>query len=642
VTGSLLRVWAALAPSIAVGAVAAVGGAVAEGLAHAPGVSAGLVGGGDGLALVVPATALVVALVRGGWQGWRPVLVDRRRGPEVLAGLAYAAIAVGAVLGAGYLAARLGARTTKLPWLAHLFAASGAAGAMALALAAARPAVRGGRWLASRVWPGVTPSLALGAGAVASAMVAVVVWSAARPLLARYDLGIAAYAGGFAAGVVAAVLATRRWRRAALWIAGAGVVVAVLAQGAVQKAVDRDPPVLLEAWSHLPVSGQLIEWRRDVIDLRAAVLAAEPAPLARTGEHPDVLLITIDSLRADRVGPTTTPALAALAAGGATFTRAYSPSTVTRGSVPAIMTSRSPGRIRGRLVDFATKLDPRHVLLAERFGRAGYATRGFLCCAHHFAGAFDVGLVRGLDQVVYDTDGAHLAQAAINFFADPGLAGGPRFGWLHTYEPHMWSSAYPAAIYGDGPGPRYDRSVAAADRALAPLIAALQARGRPTIIVVTADHGEGLGEHGVVHHAGVPYVDQIHVPLLVAAPGVAPQRIATTVGLVGLGDTLLELAGFTPPPSDGPSFAGLLFGAPAGPGEAYAAVLHDRHIPFTARSLVRGDHHLIEVDGESPRLYDLAADPGELVDLAAREPALLAALQRRLAEHRARDSAPPF
>ncbi|MGN6104474.1 MAG: sulfatase, partial [Kofleriaceae bacterium] len=374
--------------------------------------------------------------------------------------------------------------------------------------------------------------------------------------------------------------------------------------------------------------------------------------------HPDILLITVDALRADRLGRGLTPAIDALAAGGAVFERAYAPSSVTRGSIPSIMTSLHPGRIRGRLIDYAIKLDPRHVVLAERLQRAGYQTRGFLCCAHHFGGAFEIGLDRGMERVVYDPSGEHLAHAAQTFFEDPALDGAPRFAWLHTYEPHLWAKLYPPALYGAAPGPRYDRTVEVVDRALAPLLAAVRARGRPTIVVIAADHGEGLGDHGVLQHAGVPYASQIHVPLVIAGAGIPARRIAAPVGLVGLGATLLELAGFSPElpaAQDGASFAPLIAAEPRdgvggasgeggasgaggarGEGEAYAAVFQDRVIPFTAHSLVAGDYHLIEVAGRAPELYQLRADPGELVDLARREPAVLADLQRRLAVYRAR------
>jgi arylsulfatase A-like enzyme len=391
------------------------------------------------------------------------------------------------------------------------------------------------------------------------------------------------------------------------------------------------------------VAGQLIEWRRDVNELRGQVLAAMPALASRTALHPDVLIVTVDALRADRITPALTPAIAELAGGSVAFDHAYAPSTMTRGSVPAIMTSLTPGRLRGRLIDFALKLDPRHVLLAERLRAAGYATRGFLCCAHHFGGAFDLGLDRGLDRVLYNTSGEHLAKAAQTFFSDAAFDDKPRFAWLHTYEPHLWSTSYPIALYGREPGPRYDRTVATVDRVLGPLFAAIRTRGRPTIIVFTSDHGEGLGDHGVLVHAGVPYTSQIHVPLLIAAPGAASRHVDAPISLVGLADTVLELAGFAPPGGDVSSFAAAVTG-PARPdeGEVYSIVLRDRVVPFTARSLIVGDHHLVEVDGRAPELYDLRADPQELTNIAAREPARLAELQRRLAARRARDQTQPF
>jgi arylsulfatase A-like enzyme len=422
----------------------------------------------------------------------------------------------------------------------------------------------------------------------------------------------------------------------------AALLASVVAWTTAWGLVGSQPTVLLDAWSELPVTGQVIELRRDVNELRGRVLASIPALAPRTTVHPDILIVTVDALRADRITPALTPAITELAAGAALFERAYAPSTITRGSVPSIMSSLTPGRLRGRLIDFALKLDPRHVLLAERLRMAGYSTRGFLCCAHHFGGTFDLGLDRGLDRVVYDRSGEHLAQAAQTYFTDGSLDDNPRFAWLHTYEPHMWSTYYPVAYYGRAPGPRYDRTVASVDRALAPLLAAIRTRGRPTIIVFTSDHGEGLGDHGTLAHAGVPYTSQIHVPLVIAAPGLLPRRIATPISLVGLGETVLELAGFAAPAGDVPGFMDLLAGAARPDGEVYSVVLGDRVVPFTAYSLIAGDHHLIEVEGRAPELYDLRADPGELTNLASRDPARLAELQRRLAAQRANDRKPPF
>ncbi|HWO25812.1 MAG TPA: sulfatase-like hydrolase/transferase [Kofleriaceae bacterium] len=638
---ALLRCWIWLSPAIAIAVAAAIGAALVEGAVHGGGVAVTAIGAGEGLALVAPAAALALSLARGiGW-GWRPAMADAQ-GTRVLAELGVGAATIGAVFAAGYACARLGADATKLGWLAAMIAGAGAAAAAALALAVAPLLVRAGGWLIGRTWRSVTPRRALLAVAIAAASLAIAGWWAARPLLVRYDFGLAPYGAGFAAAGAAATAAVTRWRAARAWIGAGALIAGVAAWSAARLLAASDATALLDAWSRLPVGGQVLELRRDVGALRAQVVAAIPALAPRADRHPDILIVTVDALRADRVTPSLTPALHAFGSEAAVFDRAYAPSTVTRGSLPSIMTSLSPGRIRGRLIDFALKLDPRHVLLAERLQRAGYTTRGFLCCAHHFGGAFDLGLDRGLAQVIYNASGEHLAHAATTFFADPSLDGAPRFGWLHTYEPHLWGQLYAAALYGAAPGPRYDRTVATVDRVLAPLLAAIRARGRPTIIAITADHGEGLGDHGALQHAAVPYTSQIHVPLMIAAPGVAPRRIATTVGLIGLGDTLLELAGFSPSPSDGPSFARLLSGAPPpADAEAYSVVLHDRVIPFTAHSLVAGDHHLIEVTGQKPELYDLLRDPGELTDLAAREPARLAELVRRLAAHRARDRVPP-
>jgi Sulfatase len=628
------QLWQWCTPAIIVGAAAILAGALVEGASHADRAAVIVVGMGEICRVGVPLAVAAIALGRGLWRGWQPV-IDERSGAPIVAGAGFAVVATAAVFGAGYAAIRFGMTASKLAWVSALIGAAGAAGVAALAFAVARPAVRGATSLVARLWPRGTARGALLAVAIALGVLAVAGWLVARPMLVRYDLGLAVFGAGALVGGALATVAVLRWRHARGAVAVAALAVVVIAWGAGRMVAARDPVALLDAWGQLPVMGRAIQGHHQVAALRAAVVTAIPAPVPRTDRHPDLLLITIDAWRADRLGArqadgsALTPALDALAAEAAVLARAYAPSTVTRSSLPPIMTQLSPGRLRGRLIDFARKLDPRHVLLAERIQRAGYATRGFLCCAHHFGGPFDIGLDRGLDQVVYDPSIEHLADAAAGFFADAALDGRPRFAWLHAYEPHLWAGSYPAALYGTAPGPRYDRAVATVDHALAPLLAVIRARGRPTIVVVTADHGEGLGEHGISTHAGPPYASQIHVPLVIHAPGVAPRRIDRVVGLIGLGDTLLELAGFTPPPSDGMSLASLLVGegagvassgaaGVAGAGEAYSAVFHDRVIPFTAHSIVVGDHHLIEIEGRPPVLYDLARDPQELTDLAAR------------------------
>src|SRR5690606_38920534 len=111
-------------------------------------------------------------------------------------------------------------------------------------------------------------------------------------------------------------------------------------------------------------------------------------------------LITIDTVRADATPPyggsAEMPALAALGERGAVFSWAFAPSNVTRRSIPSMVIGLAPNRIRGRVVGWALRVDPRHVLLAERLRAGGYETAGFMCCAGFWSPEVRTGLQRGL------------------------------------------------------------------------------------------------------------------------------------------------------------------------------------------------------------------------------------------------------
>jgi len=342
------------------------------------------------------------------------------------------------------------------------------------------------------------------------------------------------------------------------------------------------------------------------------------------------------------------PALASLGPQAAVFDWAFSPGNVTRRSLPSIAIGVSAPRLRGRVAGWALKLDPRHILLAERFRAAGYDTAGFFCCTSHFAERHRLGLIRGIDQQWIEKDGERLGTMATRWLHQR-RSQKPLFLWFHLIEPHGWEKDHPAASATRKREARYDMGLADADRALAQVLEGVwkdPARRARTILVVTSDHGEGLGDHGVRNHAATLYNSEIRVPLLVAAPGIRPRRIERTVGLQDLAPTLLDLAGFVPPgmpAMDGISLAPVLRGtAPGTGGEAYAAMIEDRSVAAGERALVVGGHKLIQRDGKPYELYDLRIDPHERRNLFASQPELAARLKQLLAARKQNDDRDPF
>jgi arylsulfatase A-like enzyme len=373
--------------------------------------------------------------------------------------------------------------------------------------------------------------------------------------------------------------------------------------------------------------------------------------------HPDVVLITIDTVRADRTamygGPDTMPSLAALARDGTVFEWAFAPSNVTRRSLPAIAIGLHPTQIKGRVAGWALRLDPRHVLLAERFRAAGYDTAGFFCCRSQFGPEHRLGLIRGIEHLEIEKDGAALTDMAGRWLSerDAGKPRAPLFLWLHFIEPHLWQEDYPPKQHGTSPSRRYDKSLKATDGFLETLFAGLWdgERKQHTIIAVTADHGEALGDHGYLTHATSLYNAEIRVPLVIAGPGVKRQRITRPVSAVQVAPTLLDLAGFVPPRRphmDSESLGPLLRGQTGDDldaGEVYAAMIKDRSIPRNVRALVKGRYKYIAEDGkELVELYDIVADPDEKKNLVKDQPEIVQRLRQRLAELRVILAESPF
>ncbi len=264
-----------------------------------------------------------------------------------------------------------------------------------------------------------------------------------------------------------------------------------------------------------------------------------------------VLLITIDTLRADRLGSygdtnARTPTLDALARAGVVFEKAYTPVPITLPAHATIMTGLLPPAhgVRGNGT-FA--LGPEIKTVAEVFKAGGRQTAAFI---GGFPLASRFGLGRGFDlydEVMSKAPGVNydfaerravdvVASARVWLSSNPG----PVFVWLHVFDPHAPYDPPTNFQTGDG----YRDEIAAVDAALAPLLSAWDARPGPSLVVATSDHGEAFGEHGEWSHSLFLYDTTLRVPLIVRGPGFGPgQRSAVAVSLVDIAATLTEVGG---------------------------------------------------------------------------------------------------
>ena len=296
-----------------------------------------------------------------------------------------------------------------------------------------------------------------------------------------------------------------------------------------------------------------------------ALLCACTTP-ATVEPPPSVLLITIDTLRADRVGAygdlkARTPALDALARQGVVFERAYTSAPITLPAHVSIMTGLLPPAhgVRG---NGAFALGPTVPTLAEVLKASGRRTAAFV-------GGFPLsrrfGLSRGFDEY----DDAMSKAGGVNYdFAERRARDvvdsatrwmsanpGPVFVWVHLFDPHAPYDP-PPEFRTDDP---YRDEIASADAAVATLMSAWDARGGRGIVVATSDHGEAFGEHGEWSHSLFVYDTTLHVPLLVRAPGFeAGKRAAVSVGLTDIAATVLAAAGVKAGSLPGSSLAGAL------------------------------------------------------------------------------------
>lgn len=322
--------------------------------------------------------------------------------------------------------------------------------------------------------------------------------------------------------------------------------------------------------------------------------AAAPAEERR----PSILLITLDTTRADAMGAAT-PAFNELARRGRRYAYAYATVPQTLPSHASMMTGLYPA---GHGVhENARFLAEQHPVLAERLQSAGYATAAFVSA---FAVAKRFGIGRGFD--VYDEDfGEGRAERNAKQTTERVLAhlsnapAQPLFLWVHYYDPH-----YPYTPPKPFDGDAYLGEVAFMDEQMGRVLAAFEQRAPgPHAVIIVADHGEGLGDHGEQQHGNLLYQSTMHVPMVVAGPGVAPGRSDTPISTRRVFHMIMRWAGLEANQDAEPVLV----------GEAMKPFLDYGWQPQVMT--VEGRNKVIMAG--RLEVYDVVADPRETRNLAA-------------------------
>lgn len=390
--------------------------------------------------------------------------------------------------------------------------------------------------------------------------------------------------------------------------------------------------------------------------LATATSAPAPLPEGRSDGGPratgplNVLFLSIDSLRADMPWAgyerPIAPRLTALYERSAKLTRGYSTSSFTSKSIPGMLTGKYPSEL-ARTGAFFTKY-----LAASDFFCTQLSAQDIPCVgghAHAYFGKGQSGFESGFREwklvpgiaFDYQTDpyvtSDKLTALATTMLAElaqqPDAGKKPFFAWFHYMDPHdQYQPHAESPHYGKRPRDLYDEEVFWTDLQIGKLLDFVETQpwATRTAIVVTADHGEMFGEHGMTRHAHEIWEELVHVPLFVSLPNNAPRVIDTPRGAMDLVPTFAELLGVPPPAGlHGTSLVAELRGAPAPPRDVIVDLPEDEYNE-RRRALVHENLKLIAF-GKDVRfaLYDLAADPHEANDLSRKRPELQAEMRER-------------
>ena len=382
-----------------------------------------------------------------------------------------------------------------------------------------------------------------------------------------------------------------------------------------------------------------VAWGAPLLAAAVVQVSGRVATLWPVDARPNLLLVTLDTVRADRIGAYgytrgRTPHLDGLARRGVRFADATTNAPLTGPAHAALLTGQYPSRL-GVRDNASTPLPADAVTLAEALAAAGYATGAFVGAfvvdrPYGFAqgfGTFESGFARvdsGREAEVQRRGDAVVDDALKWLSAGP--AGRPFFAWVHLYDAHAPYEP-PAPLGREFAGRPYDGEVAFVDAQVGRLLDRLRASAQldSTIVVAIADHGESLGEHGEQEHGFFLYEGVLRIPWVMAGPGVPSGRVVTEqVRAIDLVPTVAELVGLElRGQKDGESVAALVQGGgrrdvPPSLAETFYGQLHFGTSEL--RSLRDGPWKAI--DAPRPELYDVRADPAEQRNLFVQRQAL--------------------
>jgi arylsulfatase A-like enzyme len=368
-----------------------------------------------------------------------------------------------------------------------------------------------------------------------------------------------------------------------------------------------------------------------------------------TGEQPNFLFISVDTLRADHMGVygyarNTTPAVDAWAKDAVVFENAQASASWTLPGLASVLTSFYSST--HHCWTFDSRLDPSFTTLPEILTDAGYDT---MAVTSHVFLAPRYGLQQGFvhfdDEFAHPTDDPTTVITS-DMVSDKGLAfleakaaspdATPWFLWLHYFDPHGQYNLHPGISEEFGTVEevdRYDGEVRFTDLHVGRVLDGLARLGfaEHTVVVFLSDHGEEFLDHGGLRHGHALWRELVRVPLIIRAPDVAPRRVPELVRTVDLLPTVLDWVPPLAPPEriEGVSLRAFLQGRE----RASLPALAEIHLQEQARlKCLLVDHWKLIVNSadDSARLYDTQADPLETRDLAAEHPDVVQRLRGQL------------